>query len=82
MDPRVRQLYKSLLWMGRDYPYSRRQGIKYFRTKLHRAFMSQSHLQHELDIIRALHRGEYVIKELEALYFLSRYRAVKRSYYD
>lgn len=27
-------------------------------------------------------RGEFVIKELEALYFLRKYRAMKQRYYD
>lgn len=27
-------------------------------------------------------RGDFVIKELEALYFLRKYRAIKKRYYD
>lgn len=27
-------------------------------------------------------RGDFVIKELEALYFLRKYRAMKKRYYD
>lgn len=74
MDPRVRQLYRTLVWMGRDYP----GGIGNYRTKLKRAF-KRTPAATEKEMEAALAKGDYVIKELEALYFLSRYRHLKRA---
>lgn len=33
-------------------------------------------------IKKLLARGDFVIKEIEALYFLRKYRALKKRYYD
>ena len=38
---RVIQLYKNLLYLGRDYP----QGYDYFRGKCHSAFMRNKDLE-------------------------------------
>lgn len=64
--------------MGRDYP----QGYKYFRDRCHKAFTAKSGLTDPEEIEKAIALGEYVKKEIEALYFLKRYRAMKRNYYD
>ncbi|KAL4910605.1 hypothetical protein BDW74DRAFT_172078 [Aspergillus multicolor] len=69
-------IYKELLFMGREYPL----GYDYFRTRLHRAFSGQSHLQNEEDIRKGIARAEFVKKEIEALYYLKRYRALKERY--
>ena len=74
---RVKQLYKTLLYLGRDYP----QGYtSYFRPRLHSAFSKNATLSTEADVEAAIRRGEYMVKELEAFYFLKRYRHVKRAY--
>ncbi|RDW94191.1 electron transfer flavoprotein regulatory factor 1 [Aspergillus mulundensis] len=56
-------IYKELLYMGREYPL----GYDFFRTRLHRAFSSQVHLQNEEDIRKGIARAEFVKKEIEAL---------------
>ena len=40
---RVIQLYKNLLYLGREYP----QGYEYFRTRCHNAFMKNKDIQGE-----------------------------------
>jgi hypothetical protein len=62
--------------MGRHYPL----GYEYFRPRLHKAFMSKAHLQDEQEIRDGIRRAEYVKKEIEALYFLKKYRSLKKSY--
>lgn len=71
-------LYKNLLYYGRDYP----AGYDFFRHKLKKAFVKNSHLTTEEDINKQLAVGEFVIKELDALYKLKKYRFLKRQYYD
>ncbi|CCG83387.1 Predicted protein [Taphrina deformans PYCC 5710] len=74
---KVKALYKTLLFLGRDWP----QGYhNYFRPRLHAAFLKSADLKDEKDIANAIHRAEFMVKELETFWFLKKYRAVKRSY--
>ncbi|GAM82363.1 hypothetical protein ANO11243_003420 [Dothideomycetidae sp. 11243] len=72
----VKRLYKELLYLGRDYP----KGYAYFQPRLHRAFAGKAELTDEAEIRRAVEQGEYLKKEIEALYFLKKYRAMKSAY--
>lgn len=72
----VVRIYKELLFMGREYP----QGYDYFRTRLHKAFASQKDLTDEEKIKKGIQRAEFVKKEIEALYYLKRYRALRQRY--
>ncbi|KAK8386125.1 hypothetical protein O3P69_010689 [Scylla paramamosain] len=74
----VIQLYKNLLYLGREYP----MGYEYFREKLKNAFLKNRHETDPRRITEMIARGEYVIKEIEALYMLRKYRTLKRRYYD
>ncbi|CAG8563050.1 14640_t:CDS:2 [Acaulospora morrowiae] len=73
----VRDLYKRLLFLGREYPL----GYSYFRPRLKKAFLKNRDLANDDEIKNAIGTGEYVVKELEALYYLKKYRTLKRSYY-
>lgn len=73
---RVVQLYKSLLHLGKDYP----QGFDYFRVRCHAAFIKNKDVSPE-EAAEWIKKGEYIIKELEALYMLKKYRTMKRRYY-
>lgn len=78
MLPEVRQLYKSLIWtLHRDYPD--RSAVDRLRESLKQAFFA-NRLATGDRMVAALRHGEYVLKELEALVFLARYRELKRRY--
>lgn len=53
----------ELLFLGRDYP----QGYTFFRQRLHAAFSAQRGLEGSEAIERALARGDFVRREIEAL---------------
>lgn len=53
----------ELLNIGHEYPL----GYDYFRTRLHRAFSSQVHLQHEDEIRKGIARAEFVKKGLSIM---------------
>ncbi|CEO60057.1 Putative NADH-ubiquinone oxidoreductase complex 1/LYR family protein [Penicillium brasilianum] len=72
----VINVYKELLWLGREYPL----GYQYFRDRLHRAFTGQAHLTDEDQIRKGIARAEFVKKEVETLYYLKRYRTLKKRY--
>ncbi|KAK4114835.1 hypothetical protein N656DRAFT_777019 [Canariomyces notabilis] len=69
-------IYKQLLFLGRDYPL----GYDYFRTRLHRAFKANAHLEDEEQIRKGIARADFVRKEIEALYYLKRYRTLRKRY--
>lgn len=73
----VLNLYKQLVYLGRDYP----SGYEYFHGKLRKAFEKNRLLNTEKEVDQAIARGEFVIKEIEALYFLKKYRSIKEKYY-
>ncbi|GFN15841.1 electron transfer flavoprotein regulatory factor 1 [Aspergillus tubingensis] len=66
----------ELLFLGRNYPL----GYEYYRNRLHKAFSSQAHLDNEEQIRKGIARAEFVKKEIEALYYLKRYRTLKQRY--
>lgn len=80
MNPELRRqvinVYKELLEMGKWYPL----GFDYFKPRLHKAFASQAHLKDEGEIRKGIERAEYVKKEIEALYYLKKYRSMKQRY--
>lgn len=75
---RVVNLYKNLLFLGRDYP----KGYEYFRARLKEAFLKNKDVTDSTQIEILLTRGQYIIKELEALYMLKKYRTLKKRYYS
>ncbi|ROT39879.1 hypothetical protein SODALDRAFT_332015 [Sodiomyces alkalinus F11] len=72
----VLSIYKELLYLGREYPL----GYDYFRPRLRGAFKANAGLRDEEDIRRGIERAHYVKKEIEALYYLKRYRTLRKRY--
>lgn len=64
--------------MGKDWP----QGYDIFRKRLHKVFVRNSEETDPNKIEVMLKHGQFVVKEIEALYKLKKYRAMKRRYYD
>ncbi|KAK9308437.1 hypothetical protein QLX08_001601 [Tetragonisca angustula] len=75
---KVIQLYKTLLYMGRDYP----KGYDFFKKNLRRVFEKNKGERDPEKIDKMLAHGDFVIKELEALYMLRKYRTLKKRYYE
>ncbi|KAL6854470.1 hypothetical protein J3F83DRAFT_754659 [Trichoderma novae-zelandiae] len=69
-------IYKELLYLGREYPL----GYTYFRPRLHKAFMARAAETDEDRIRAGIKQAEYVKKEIEALYYLKRYRTLRKRY--
>jgi len=77
---RVRNLYKTFLHYSKDWPG--KGGQEEFKTKLKLSFLKNKDLKEPKEIEEAIARGEYVIKEIDALYRLKKYRAMFRNYYQ
>ena len=68
----------QLLYLGRDWP----QGYDYFCTRTKSVFRKNSQEVDPQKIRELIDRGNYVTKEIEALYKLKKYRTLKRRYYS
>ena len=64
--------------MGREYPL----GYGYFRERARIVFRKNKNETSVAKIRELIDRGWYVVGEVEALYKLKKYRALKRMYYD
>ena len=68
----------QLIFLGREYPKDPQE----FQRKIHNAFMKNKDVSDPKEVEILIGRGEYIVKELEALYSLKKYRAMKKRYYD
>ena len=59
-------LSEQLFHLGKEYP----GGRDYFHSKLKNAFMKNAHLTDPKAIDEAIGRGQFVVKEVEALWVL------------
>jgi len=66
------------LHLGKDYP----QGFDYFRRRLKIAFLKNKDESDPEKIKLMVARGNFVVKEIEALYMLRKYRTLKNRYYS
>uniref|UniRef100_UPI00398EF82B electron transfer flavoprotein regulatory factor 1-like isoform X2 n=1 Tax=Pristiophorus japonicus TaxID=55135 RepID=UPI00398EF82B len=75
---RIQSWLSELLYLGKEYP----KGADYFRDRLKKAFLKNKDVTDPEQIKELIARGQFVIKELEALYYLRKYRAMKQRYYE
>ena len=74
----VVDLYKRFLLVGRDYPL----GLPYVRAKAKAAILQNAGLRSEDDIMRAVAKGRWWVKELVGVVQLRKYRALRARYGD
>lgn len=70
----------QLQYLGREYPGV--NGPQKFRKQVHEAFIKNKDVSDPKKIKALLAQGRYIAKEVEALYSLRKYRAMKQRYYD
>lgn len=63
--------------MGKEYP----KGYQFFRVRAKAAFLKNKDVADPETIKMLISRGQFVLKELEALYMLRKYRTIKQRYY-
>lgn len=67
----------QLQYLGREYPGDPEK----FRKKCHDIFLRNSRENDSQKIESMIDHGQFIVKELEALYSLRKYRAMKKRYY-
>ena len=78
MRPIVRDLYKRIILVGREYPL----GLPWVRKKAKAWFRQNAALEDTADVNRAVATGRYMVKEMIGVIQLKKYRAMKQRYYD
>ena len=66
------------MWVGKDYP----QGLSHVRERAKKAFIKNSALTEEDDIMRAVATGRWWVKELIGIVQLRKYRTLRQRYGD
>ncbi|XP_017488959.1 PREDICTED: LYR motif-containing protein 5 [Rhagoletis zephyria] len=79
LKSKVVGLYKHLQYLGREFPGP--NGPEKIRQQIRDAFLKNKYEADPKKILALVAHGRYVAKEVEALYSLKKYRAMKR-YYD
>ncbi|GAA6028763.1 hypothetical protein JCM8097_007383 [Rhodosporidiobolus ruineniae] len=74
---RARALYKELFYLAKEYPDPNYP----IHQKLHGCFLAHVGAD-EKRLEEGIRKAEFIKKELEAMYSLRKYRAMKRNYYD
>ena len=74
----VRDLYRRFLVVGRDYP----RGLSFVRTKVKEAMFRNADLTNEEDLMRAVAKGRWWVKELIGVVQLKKYRTLRARYGD
>uniref|UniRef100_T1GNW3 Complex 1 LYR protein domain-containing protein n=1 Tax=Megaselia scalaris TaxID=36166 RepID=T1GNW3_MEGSC len=65
-----------LQYLGREYP----NGPEKFRKQIHEAFIKNKDVADPKKITALIAQGRHLVKEMEALYNLKKYRFLKKSY--
>jgi hypothetical protein len=76
MDPRVRDLYKRFLLVGRDYPL----GLSHVREKAKAAFFQNRDLADPVAVKKAVKRGRWMVREMVGVIQLKKYRTLNSRY--
>jgi hypothetical protein len=97
MHPLVRNLYKRVLVVGKEYPTGLEHVKKVWKTALRnpancpswydqqgndgdRPNASATVMNDEEELLRAVHKGRHMVKEMIGIIHLKKYRAMKRRY--
>ena len=76
MHPLVRNLYKRIITVGRDYP----PGLDYVRTRAKAKFLANADVTDELALKKAINYGRYMVKEMAGITQLKKYRSMRERY--
>ncbi|KAH9255119.1 hypothetical protein BASA81_006878 [Batrachochytrium salamandrivorans] len=76
MHALVRDLYKRIVLVGRDYPL----GLDWVRSKAKPWFRQHSDATDEVEIKKLVGVGRHQVREMQAVIQLKKYRHLRRAY--
>ena len=71
----MRNLYKRILTVGRDYP----KGLDYVRERAKREFLSRAAVE-GTELSRSINYGRYMVSEMVGVIQLKKYRTIRQRY--
>lgn len=74
----VRDLYRRFLLVGKDYP----RGLPFVRERAKAAILQNASLTNEDEVMRAIAKGRWWVKEMIGVIQLKKYRTLRRTYGD
>eukprot|EP00211_Chloroparvula_japonica_P010910 CAMPEP_0119124662 /NCGR_PEP_ID=MMETSP1310-20130426/4223_1 /TAXON_ID=464262 /ORGANISM="Genus nov. species nov., Strain RCC2339" /LENGTH=98 /DNA_ID=CAMNT_0007114651 /DNA_START=108 /DNA_END=401 /DNA_ORIENTATION=- len=74
----LRELYRGLMWAGREYP----GGHDLVRRKAKEMIFANKDVTNPRELKRLLAKGRWYLREVEAITGLAKYRHLKKAYYD
>jgi hypothetical protein len=77
MHPKVVNLYKRVLYAGRNYP----QGLDVVREKAKKEFLKNKDITDDIELKKAIAYGRYMVREIVAIGKLHKYRQLRHRYY-
>jgi hypothetical protein len=77
MHTLVRDLYKRILHVGKDYPL----GLEWVKSKAKPWFYQNKDYTREEDIKKAIAIGRHQVREMVAVISLKKYRYLRKTYY-
>lgn len=72
----MRNLYRRVITVGRDYP----AGLEYVRTRAKAEIAKRKDITDEVELKRAVNYGRYLVKEMIGVIQLKKYRSIKSRY--
>jgi hypothetical protein len=78
MHPLVRDLYKRIIHVGREYPL----GLSWVKSKAKPWFLQNKNVDNEIELKQKIAIGRHQVKEMEAVIKLKKYRHLKNTYYN
>ena len=78
MHPMVRDLYKRIIHVGREYP----MGLPWVKEKAKAWFLQNKQVKEDLELKRCIALGRYQVREMKAVIMLKKYRHLKKAYGD
>jgi hypothetical protein len=80
MDPRIREMYKRLIFIGRyQYPFDNFPTVK---ERFKQTILKNKDVKDELELKKLIAYGRYQLRELQAAGQLHKYRTMKKNYYS
>ena len=86
MHPLVRDLWKRVVWVGRDYPTGLAHVKAVWKPAMRHPpncpswYDNNSNMGDEEELLRAVHKGRAAVKEMMGVIQLKKYRTLKQRY--
>ena len=72
----VRDLYKRIIHVGKDYP----TGLNWVRAKAKKEILKNKNVTDDIQLRKCIAWGRFQVREMEAVIALKKYRHLRKTY--